>query len=135
MRAAVVLLFGLAACASGSGSTAFGSKPFSTVTSAACDASFDAYSAPDPLTRGDGEVEIVATSSQTGAPIDGLSVSMVAWMPAMGHGSSTTPVVTAQGNGKYVASGLVLAMPGDWQLRTTIGGACTDSIVFTVSVQ
>ena len=135
MRASVVLLFGLAACSSGSGSATFGSTPFSSVTSAACDARFDAYSAPDPLTRGDGEVEIVATSSETNAPLDGLSISMIAWMPAMGHGSSTTPVVTAQGNGKYVASGLVLAMPGDWQLRTDIGGACTDSIVFNVSVE
>ncbi len=133
MRALAVAT--LAACTSGSGVATFGTTPFASATSAACDARFDAYSAPDPFARGEGEIAIVATSLETSAPIDGLAVSVVPFMPAMGHGATTDPVVTAQGNGKYLASGVVLAMPGDWQMRTQIGGACTDALVFTLTVQ
>ncbi len=132
MRATTLAL--LVACSPGPGSTAFGTQPFATVTSAACNARFDAYSAPDPFVRGEGEIEIVATSAAS-APVDGLDVSLVPFMPAMGHGASLSPVVTAQGNGKYLATGVVLSMPGDWQLRTQVGGVCTDALVFNLSVQ
>jgi hypothetical protein len=133
MRALALTLAVLASCSQGTGSMNFGAQPFATVTSAACSARFDAYSAPDPFVRGEGEIEIVATAAS--APLDGLDVSVVPFMPAMGHGASLSPVVAAQGNGKYLVTNVVLSMPGEWQLRTQIGGACTDAIVFNLSVQ
>ena len=47
---AIVTMF---ACTQGSGAVAFGSVPFATATSTACDGRFDAYSAPDPFPRGE----------------------------------------------------------------------------------
>lgn len=108
----------------------FGTTPIATATSAACGVSFDVYSAPDPLVRGVASIELVASP-----PEAGLAITMVPFMPAMGHGSATTPTVVDQGRGVYVANDVVLAMPGTWQLRTSLGGACGDSIVIDVAVQ
>ncbi len=38
----------------------------------------------------------------------------------MGHGSSRVPVVIAEPSGRYVATDVVLFMPGEWQLRVTL---------------
>jgi len=108
----------------------FGTTPVATATSTACNVTFDVYSAPDPLVRGPSSIELV-----TNGPKDGLAITMVPFMPAMGHGSATTPAVVDEGNGVYVASDVVMPMPGTWQLRTTIGGACSDSLVIDVDVQ
>lgn len=108
----------------------FGTTPVATATSTACGISFDVYSAPAPLVRGSSSIELVATPPSTG-----LAITMVPFMPAMGHGSATIPSVVDRGNGVYVADDVVMAMPGTWQLRTSIGGACSDSLVIDVDVQ
>jgi hypothetical protein len=108
----------------------FGSTPVATATSTACGVSFEVYSAPDPLVRGASSIELVASP-----PSAGLAIAIVPFMPAMGHGSATMPAVTDQGNGVYVANDVVMAMPGTWQLRTSIGGGCSDSLVIDVDVQ
>jgi hypothetical protein len=72
-------------------------------------------------------VELVITDAATGAPVEGLTISMTPWMPAMGHGTCCTPVFTDNGGGRYVSTAVSLFMPGEWQLRTEIssplGGA------------
>jgi hypothetical protein len=122
----------LVACSSAPPPT-FGS--ITSVTSAACDVKLDVYAAPDPLVRGPSSIKLVATDLATSAPKAGLSLVMVPFMPAMGHGSATLPTVVDQGGGVYVADDVVMAMPGTWQLRTTIGGTCSDAIVIDVDVQ
>ena len=124
-----------AAACSSAPAPSFGTTPVATATSAACNASFDVFSAPDPLVRGSASIELVATDTSTRAPSAGLAITIVPFMPAMGHGSATTPLVVDHGGGVYVANDVVMAMPGTWQLRTTIGGACSDSIVIDVDVQ
>ena len=113
----------------------FGAQPITSVTSAACGAAFAVYTAPDPPVRGASSVKLVATDASNGTPKAGLALSIVPFMPAMGHGSATDPTVVDQGGGVYVADDVVMAMPGTWQLRTTITGACSDSIVIDVDVQ
>ena len=108
----------------------FGATPITTATSTACGVSFDVYSAPAPLVRGSSSIKLV-----TSTPKDGLAITIVPFMPAMGHGSATSPTVVDQGNGVYVAEDVVMPMPGTWQLRTSIAGACSDAIVFDVDVQ
>ena len=45
-----------------------------------------------------------------------------ATMPEHGHGMNYRPRVTALGAGRYRAEGLLLHMPGRWQLSFGIGG-------------
>ncbi len=50
------------------------------------------------------------------APAEDATVTVTPWMPAHGHGSPRTPVVTPLGAGRYRADDVVLHMPGTWQL-------------------
>ena len=93
------------------------------------------HSAPyQPLVAGLQCVELVVTDPSTGASVDGLTISMTPWMPAMGHGASVTPSVTALGQGRYVFTDVSLFMPGEWQLRTQFSGQVTDSVEPTFNV-
>ena len=76
---------------------------------------------PEPPPRGTCDVELTVTE-RDGTPADGLGVSVVPWMPAMGHGASTTPSVTPEGGGRYVLSRVNMFMPGEWELRCTFSG-------------
>jgi len=71
------------------------------------------------VAQGLNTIEIVVTDEQT-KPVDGLTISLVPWMPAMGHGTSATPQIGPQGSGRYVASDVALIMPGEWQLRAAL---------------
>jgi hypothetical protein len=44
-----------------------------------------------------------------------------ATMPEHGHGMNYRPTVEALGDGRYRANGLLLHMPGRWQLSFTVG--------------
>jgi len=45
------------------------------------------------------------------------SLAVDAWMPAHRHGMNYRASVRALGDGRYLAEGLMLHMPGHWQLR------------------
>lgn len=128
------LLLFVAACTSGGGTPVFGTTPMAQLTGDAGIVHVAVYSAPDPVARGNDEFRYVITDAG-GAPVDGLSLAVTPWMPAMGHGASTTPAVTAEGQGKYLVSNVVLVMAGDWQLRTQVTGLVTDSFTVMFSVQ
>jgi hypothetical protein len=64
---------------------------------------------------------------QSGTPQDGLSLSIQPWMPYMNHGSPGTPTVTSSGAGQYQIANVVFQMAGEWQLRTAISAATSDS--------
>jgi len=84
------------------------------------------------LVRGLNTIEIVVTGAQSAAPVDNLTIDVVPWMPAMGHGASATPLVSAMGTGVYIASDVSLFMPGTWQLRTSV--TSTDAVIVTVDI-
>ncbi len=79
-----------------------------------------------------------------GAPVPGLTLTIVPWMPAYGHGASVAPTVSETMPGVYVATPLDFFMAGNWELRTAIGratdggnsdaGAIDDSAQPTVDV-
>ena len=52
----------------------------------------------------------------TPAPEDLPNVSVVLWMPSMGHGSSPV-TVTRLDTGTYRASSVFFTMGGDWEIR------------------
>jgi len=42
-------------------------------------------------------------------------------MPEHGHGMNYRPTIEVLGDGRFRASGLLLHMPGRWQLSFTVG--------------
>lgn len=76
-----------------------------------------------------------AFTDAAGAPIDGLDVGVLPWMPAHGHGGSTHPTATATAPGVFLIQPVSFFMSGAWELRTTIGGERNDSVTVDVDVQ
>ena len=89
---------------------------------------------PQPPARGTNDVQLTFTRASDGTPVDGVSLDVQPWMPAMGHGSST-PTVTAQGGGVYLVTEVYFYMPGVWELRTSISGATTDHATLQLTIQ
>lgn len=76
----------------------------------------------------------LAITDGSGAPLDGLTISIKPVMPDHGHGSSTVPVVTPLGAGQYRATGISLPMRGVWNVTINATGAVNDSVTFTFCV-
>jgi hypothetical protein len=90
---------------------------------------------PTPLVVGDDQVEMSITRIADGSPLDGMTVSIVPFMPSMGHGTSVIPTVTAEGEGRYLVTNLYLFMPGTWELRTSFSGPMSDHAEPTFELQ
>ena len=80
-----------------------------------------------------------AISDATGAPVSGLTLTIVPWMPAHGHGASVQPTVTETAPGIYAATPLDFFMAGEWELRTSIasgadGGEASDAAIIADTV-
>jgi hypothetical protein len=119
-------LSGSAACSS---TTPFPASAITTLASDQGKLAIELHSAPyQPLIVGLQCVELVVTDPFTGAGIDGLTITMTPWMPAMGHGTSVTPSLTPLGQGRYVFTDVSLFMPGVWELRTQFSGPVEDSV-------
>lgn len=80
----------------------------------------------EPPVRGANPFDIEVIRADDGAAMDGLSLTVTPWMPAMGHGTSVRPTVTAIGDGGYRADNVFLFMPGLWELRVSITGSVQD---------
>jgi len=92
------------------------------------------WTAPQPPRKGTVAVKYRLLAAD-GAPADGVTLAVVPWMPAHGHGSSRAPTVTAEGDGWYQARGVSLYMSGQWELRTAMSqGAASDNVVPVVDV-
>jgi YtkA-like len=113
--------------------TTFATTPMGVVTSSSGTRTVTMYPASTGLVQGLNTIELVVTDARTSAPVDGLTMSIVPWMPTMGHGSSAIPVVQPEGGGVYVARDVSLFMPGTWQLRTNL--TTDDDAVVTVDIE
>lgn len=129
----LVLALGLPACASGA-PEAMGfdpnmlptTDPLMVLSTEAGTWSVSLWTAPEPPRKGANEL-LYRVTDLTGGSVDGLSLQVVPWMPAHGHGTAATPVVTPLGEGRYLVKPAYLYMAGRWELRTTIDGS--DSVV------
>src|SRR5262249_435167 len=111
----------------------FPEAPLATATSEGGGLKIEIRTAPSqPPPRGTCTVQLSLTGSA--GPTDGVDVSVVPWMDAMGHGTSIKPSVTSTGDGKYVISDVSLFMPGTWSLRFTFSGQVNDKATVTVDV-
>lgn len=88
-----------------------------------------------PPELGNTSIQLTVTAASSGEPAAGLSLDVLPWMPAMGHGTSKVPVVTETAPGVYQLDNVYMYMPGTWQLRTTFSGAVDDHVVPSFQVQ
>lgn len=86
-----------------------------------------------PLVEGPNDLEIAILSGD--APLEGATVTVLATMPGMGHEGAGTPAIE-RGDGVYAVEGLVLSMPGTWEIEVTASaGEVSDTVTFTSEVQ
>jgi hypothetical protein len=79
-----------------------------------------------PPSRGANPFDIEIARVDDGTAVEGLELTVVPWMPAMGHGASARPVVSDAGAGHYLAENVHLFMPGLWELRVSLSGPIRD---------
>ncbi len=61
----------------------------------------------------------------------GAELTVVPWMPEMGHGVFEKPVVRERGGGLYSVENIILIMGGRWELKIKIGkGTVEDAVTF-----
>ncbi len=133
----LVALLGAAACgasggASDAGACTFPAQPFLTLPSDSGRLTVALRGCPQPPTQGVNTIEYTITADG-GIPQDGLTLSVLLWMPAMAHGGNAPPV-TPLGDGGYRLDDVYLYMAGSWQLQTKISGPETDSVTPTIQV-
>ncbi|HEY2514375.1 MAG TPA: FixH family protein [Polyangiaceae bacterium] len=136
-----VALTGLAGCgasgeptsSSSSGAPAFPATPLATVVTMSGQLHVEVRTIPQPPSRGLNTMEL-AVRDASGAPSAGLTLSVVPWMTSMGHGASVTPTATETAPGTYVVTDVDFAMPGTWEMRTTISGPVTDYVAFPFQI-
>ncbi len=133
MRAAVLCALLFACAPASDGSMAFPSAPYATTQTPSGAYTIALRTAPSqPPPRGEMDL-LLSVSDGAQQPVDGLTLGVVPWMPAMGHGSSIAPIVTARGGGDYLVTNVVLPMPGTWELR--VSGAGGDTTVIPLAVE
>jgi hypothetical protein len=99
----------------------FPAAPYMTLESTSGGLSVELRTWPQPPTEGLINAQMTVVQADGGVPVDGLSVSIRPWMPAMNHGA-VRPTVTPADGGAYVITNLDLFMGGEWQLQTSFSG-------------
>jgi YtkA-like len=130
---------GLGCASSGPGESttppAFPADPLTTTTADDGVTRVEVRTAPaQPPARGVVDVEL-SVHDAGGAPLGGLSLSVVPWMIAHGHGASASPTVIDERNGHYWLRDVDLFMPGDWDLRVQMSGAVHTQVDARLEVQ
>jgi hypothetical protein len=125
-----ILLFAHLGCGAGAAPSmppaSFPADPDQTVASDSGALTVAVRYAPDPPTAGEDAAQLTFTDAD-GAPVTGIDLTVVPWMPAHGHGTSVDPTITETAPGVFLASPLYLFMPGTWELRMTMGGTVDDT--------
>lgn len=89
---------------------------------------------PGPPVKGDNTWTLVITDHE-GADLEGGTVVVTPWMPAHGHGSTNTAVVSDMGGGAYEATPVTLQMAGTWDTTIEISGnGMTDEVHFVFEI-
>jgi hypothetical protein len=113
----------------------FPGAPALTVASASGQLTVAVWWSPAQPTVGYDAAQLAITDT-SGAPVAGLTLTIVPWMVAHGHGASVEPEVSETMPGVYVAAPVDFYMAGSWELMTAIaGGEIDDSAQPTVDVR
>ncbi|MBS0196873.1 MAG: hypothetical protein JSR77_08950 [Planctomycetes bacterium] len=69
-------------------------------------------------------------------PASAVRVSVDAGMPSHGHGMNLTPRVARVGEGRFHAEGLLMHMPGPWEVYVDLEeGGRTERVAYKVEIQ
>ena len=71
------------------------------------------------LKVGDNSIDMTV-QDENGKSVEGATVTVVPWMPEMGHGGFKETVVLEKGRGLYNVNNIALVMAGNWELRINI---------------
>lgn len=83
------------------------------------------------LKTGINAVDLIIHDSSD-SDVVGAELTLIPWMPDMGHGVSENPVVTEKGDGLYSVNNISLIMPGRWDLKITVKkDRVKDTVVFS----
>jgi hypothetical protein len=135
--AVVACAGGVAGCGGGSQQPpvlSFSGAPLVTVGSSSGQLQVAVRWSPQSPTVGLDAAELTITDP-TGAPVDGLQLAVVPWMPAHGHGTSVPPEVSSTATGVFVATPVDIFMTGSWELRLTTTGTVDDTATAPFTVQ
>jgi YtkA-like len=90
---------------------------------------------PGPPAKGT-DTWTVRILDQGGAPLDGLEMTALPFMPDHGHGTSVKAVVSPLGGGTYTVAPLYLYMPGYWEVTLNLKTAAgtKDSVMFPICI-
>ena len=122
---------GAAPAPSSSGPPSFGADPLVVLPSTAGTKQVSVWTSPQPPVKGVNAVQLLVTDA-TGAPLDGLDVQAVPWMPAHAHGTSAKTKIVPEDGGLYQVDNVYLYMDGTWELRTTLASAGDEDTVVPV---
>jgi hypothetical protein len=84
-------------------------------------------SSPGPPVKGTNTWNVEIDDAQSGAPLDGLAISVMPWMPDHGHGTSAQVGVMPAGGGTYTLMPVYLYMSGFWQVKMSITETADDA--------
>jgi hypothetical protein len=104
----------------------FPGAPALTMASASGGLNIGLWWSPPQPTVGYDATQLAITDT-TGAPVTGLTLAIIPWMPAHGHGASVLPTVSEIAPGVYVATPLDFFMAGNWELMTAISRPAGDA--------
>lgn len=110
----------------------FSATPSEMVASASDRLQLAVTWSPETPVKGQNAVRLQFLDDQR--PVNGLTVDVVPWMPAHGHGTAIRPTVASSAPGEFVARPIYLYMSGAWQLRIAIAGAIADSAIATAQI-
>jgi hypothetical protein len=89
---------------------------------------------PGPLRLGEFFTVILSACEKRAQAVSGLKVD--ASMPAHKHGMNYLPSITIEGGGRFVASGLLLHMPGRWEFAFDVSsGTVRESLRTNVDLR
>lgn len=75
----------------------------------------------------------IALHDEKDHALEGAVITVIPWMPDMGHGVKTKPVVTDKGKGLYIAENVEFSMSGLWMIKIKIKkDDVEDKAVFTI---
>ncbi len=81
-------------------------------------------------------LEVRTFESDRSTPAAGAVVTASAFMPAHGHGTTIQPRVASRPDGSATVTGLLLHMPGHWELRFGVArGGRMERVKFDVSLE
>ncbi len=111
------------------GGPSFPSAALSTFTTPDKTLQIELRTSPDqPIHVGpDHQALLRVTDTASGAPVDGISISVSTWMPVMRHKCSEVPLkVQALGNGEYLLTPLVASMAGKCEISLSLTAPLPD---------